>query len=98
MRAVDRTTKLFVASVKEAIPNARTQVQKSKNAAGRSNYVFIARDNHLYAIKVRISDHPIGMRRAMSGVEDLYIFAGASPASWAVWLGNLCRAHGQQVP
>lgn len=97
MRAVDRTTKLFLASVKEAMPTVQTRVQKSTNSAGRSNYVFIARDRHLYAVKVRISDHAIGMRRAMRGDEDLYIFAGAKPASWAVWLGKLC-AHGQDAP
>jgi hypothetical protein len=43
------------------------------------------------SFKVRISDHAIGMRRAMRGEEDLYIFAGSKPASWAVWLGELVR-------
>ena len=42
-------------------------------------------------IKVRISDHAIGMRRALSGSEDLYISAGAGPAAWVVWLGDLVR-------
>lgn len=91
MRAVDRTTQMFIASVKDAIPGIDVRVQKSKNAAGRSNYVFIPRGNHIYAIKVRISDHPIGMRRALSGQEDLYIVAGARPDSWAIWIGQLCR-------
>lgn len=98
MRAVDRTTKLFKASVESALPGIRLRIQKSKNAAGYSNYVFIPRDNHVYAIKVRISDHPIGMRRATSGQEDLYIFAGTRPESWAVWIGQLVkRINGQEV-
>lgn len=91
MRAVDKTTQLFMASVRDAVPAAKVFVQKSRNAAGHSNYVFIARGNHLMAIKVRISDHPVGMRRAMRGDEDLYIFAGAKPLSWAVWLGELVQ-------
>ncbi|TIX61231.1 MAG: hypothetical protein E5V25_24530 [Mesorhizobium sp.] len=89
MRAVDRTTQLFLASVKDALPALRTQVSKSSNFAGRSNYVFIFTSRCTY--KVRISDHAIGMRRAMRGEEDLYIFAGSKPASWAVWLGELVR-------
>lgn len=89
MRAVDRTTAQFVASVKDALPGLRMQVSKSRNAAGRSNYVFIYASRTSY--KVRISDHAIGMRRAMRGEEDLYIFAGSKPASWAVWLGELVR-------
>ena len=89
MRAVDRTTRLFLASVGEALPAVRTQVSKSTNAAGRSNYVFIFTAKRSF--KVRISDHAIGMRRAMRGEEDLYIFAGSKPASWAVWLGELVR-------
>ena len=100
MRAVDRTTKLFKASVEDALPGISLRVQKSKNAAGYSNYVFIPRGNHIYAIKVRISDHPISMRRATSGQEDLYIFAGAKPNSWAVWLSKLSKrvANGQSAP
>lgn len=89
MRAVDRTTQLFLASVNHALPALRTQVSKSRNAAGRSNYIFIFAGRSTY--KVRISDHAIGMRRAMRGEEDLYIFAGSKPASWAVWLGELVR-------
>lgn len=91
MRAVDRTTNLFMASVKDALPGIDLRVSKSKNSAGRSNYVFIPKGGHVYAIKVRISDHPIGMRRATSGQEDLYIFAGAGPDSWATWIGQLRR-------
>ncbi|MCZ8545063.1 hypothetical protein OOJ09_12790 [Mesorhizobium qingshengii] len=64
-------------------------MSKSHNAAGRSTYVFIFTSRRSF--KVRISDHAIGMRRAMRGEEDLYIFAGSKPASWAVWLGELVR-------
>jgi hypothetical protein len=87
LRAVDRTTRLFTASLQEALPDVRSQISRSINAAGRSNYVHIYTRPQSY--KVRISDHAIGMRRALSGQEDLYISAGASPASWAVWLGDL---------
>lgn len=87
MRAVDRTTKLFLASLDAALPGVHRQVSRSSTRAGRSNYVFIHVPLRCY--KIRISDHSIGMRRALSGAEDLYIFAGAKPASWAVWLGDL---------
>lgn len=86
MRAVDRTTQLFVASLREALPGVRSSVSRSRNRAGRSNYVYI--HTHRCTYKIRISDHAIGMRRALSGREDLYISAGAKPASWAVWLGD----------
>lgn len=87
MRAVDRTTKLFVASVREALPDVRVRVDRSVTRAGRSNYVYI--DNRT---KVRISDHPIGMTRARFGNEALYVPAGATPDRWAVWLGAFVRA------
>lgn len=87
MRAVDRTTQLFLASLDVALPGVYRQVSRSSTRAGRSNYVFIHAPQRCY--KIRISDHPIGMRRALSGAEDLYISAGAKPASWAVWLGDL---------
>ncbi len=87
MRAVDRTTKLFLASLDDALPGVQHQVSRSSTRAGRSNYVFILAPRRSY--KIRISDHPIGMRRALSGAEDLYISAGAKPASWSVWLGEL---------
>jgi hypothetical protein len=89
MRAVDRTTRQFIQSLQEALPGARHQISRSRNIAGRSNYVFIFVGHRSF--KIRISDHPIGMRRALSGVEDLYIVAGRPPASWAVWLGDLVR-------
>ncbi|TPN11705.1 hypothetical protein [Mesorhizobium sp. B2-1-2] len=87
MRAVDRTMQLLVASIREALPGMHIGISRSCNAAGRSNYVYIHAPGRTY--KIRISDHAIGMRRALSGREDLYIPAGAKPASWAVWLGNL---------
>lgn len=94
MRAVDRTTQLFVASLKEALPGTPITVQRSETRYGRSNYVYIALAGHLMAIKVRISDHPIGMRRFFSGEEDLHLSAGARPAAWSTWLGELCRRMG----
>lgn len=95
MRAIDKTTQLFVASVKDAFPDVNLQVARSKNAFGRSNYVYI----HLPAAtrKVRISDHAIGMRRALSGSESLFIGAGATPDRWAVWLGALRKSVGVSV-
>lgn len=88
MRAIDRTTQLFVASVKEALPDARLSVQKSWRKQGRSNYVFVYR-KQLRPLKVRISDHPVEMRRALYGEENLFIHHLAKPASWAVWVSQL---------
>jgi hypothetical protein len=31
------------------------------------------------------------MQRAKYGDEDLYIFAGARPDSWAIWLSQLAK-------
>jgi hypothetical protein len=93
MLAVDRTCRLFRQSVGEALPGLRTSVTRSRNAAGRSRYVFIHAPRRCY--KVRISDHPVGMRRALSGECDLFVAAGAAPASWAVWLSQLVRAIDQ---
>lgn len=90
MLAVHRTTELFVASLKDALPTVEVRVQRSKNRAGRSNYIYITRTRAM-PIKVRVSDHPIGMRRALRGDEQLYIPAGARPASWSVWIGDLVR-------
>lgn len=90
-RAVDETTALFVKSLTEAVPAVRVNVQRSYNSAGRSNYVHINDEGLCRYWKVRVSDHPVGMRRAMSGKEALYVFAGASPSSWAVWLGDFVR-------
>lgn len=93
MRAIDKTTKLFVASVREALPGLHVSVQKSFTRNGRSNYVYIY-FAHPRPLKVRISDHPVGMRRALSGDEDLFLHHLAMPASWAVWVSKLPR-HGQ---
>jgi hypothetical protein len=95
LRAVDRTTRQFLASLQEALPGIRTSTSRSRNAAGRSTYVFIYGRQRSW--KVRISDHPIGMRRALRGEEDLYIFAGTRPSSWAVWLGELVRTFERQA-
>jgi hypothetical protein len=89
MRAIDKTTQLFVASVKEAVPLARVNVQRSVAKQGRSSYVYIELDGTPRPLKVRISDHPIGMRRALSGDEALYVHHLAKPSSWAVWVSKL---------
>jgi hypothetical protein len=91
MRAVDRTTRSFVASIKAALPDVHVVVDRSVNRkGGRSNYVFI----HLpkaRTLKIRISDHPVGMRRALHGAEDLFISAGAGIDRWSVWLSGIVR-------
>lgn len=89
MRAVDRTCGVFVESVREALPQARLSVVRSSNAAGHSRYVYINTGH--FSTKVRISDHPVGMRRAMSGECSLWLTASAKPASWAVWLSRMVR-------
>lgn len=94
MRAIDRTTDLFVASVRAALPGARIQVQRSHNQFGRSHYVFIDTGPGRMPTKVRISDHAVGMPRAMSGRESLYLSAGDRPDRWAVWLSEFCRRCG----
>lgn len=101
MRAIDRTTKLFVTSVKEAVPNARVRVQRSVAKQGRSNYVYIETADVCRPVKVRISDHAVGMRRALYGGEDLFLHHLTKPATWAVWVSQLPRraglTHGQSV-
>lgn len=89
MRAIDKTTKLFVSSLKEALPNAGVQVQRSIAKHGRSNYVYIVLGGAHRSLKVRISDHPVGMRRALYGEEDLFVHHLAKPSSWAVWVSQL---------
>ncbi|MGG7535343.1 hypothetical protein [Rhizobium sp. 12,4] len=91
MRAIERTTRQFVASLEEAMPGLQIAVERSRNDWGRSHYVHIRDDAQQRYWKVRISDHAVGMRRALSGREDAYISAGARPASWAVWIGELKR-------
>lgn len=99
MRAIDRTTKLFVEAVRLATPCASVSIDRSVTKFGRSTYVHIrSTDGNLYR-KVRISDHPVGMRRATSGQEDLYLHARAKPHNWSVWLGELRRAMiGDTIP
>lgn len=93
MPSLDRTTDLFVVSVRAALPDARIQVQRSRNQFGRSHYVFIDAGGKGWPAKVRISDHALGMRRATSGSESLYLSAGARPDQWAVWLGDFVRRN-----
>lgn len=97
MRAIDRTTALFVASVEHAIPTAKVSVQRSFAKHGRSNYVYISLQGRGMPLKVRISDHPVGMRRALYGGESLFIHHLAKPASWAVWVSNLPRPKAAAV-
>lgn len=94
MRAVDRTTKLFIESLQKTGAPLKISLDKSRTSHGRSNYVFIRHADRFW--KVRISDHPIGMNRALSGREDLYITAGSRPATWAVWIGELLKQFSQQ--
>lgn len=89
MRAIDRTTHLFVLSVREALPDAEIRVQRSVAKHGRSNYVYIDVRGRWHPLKVRISDHPIGMKRALYGGEDLFVHHLAKPPSWAVWVSQL---------
>lgn len=92
MRAIDRTTKQFVESVREALPDFMVTVARSTTSWGRSNYVRIRDAEQRACWSARISDHAVGMRRAMSGQHDIFISAGARPASWAVWLGELVKS------
>jgi hypothetical protein len=91
MRAIERTTRQFVESLKGNIPGLVVSVEKSVNDFGRSHYVHIRDADQRRYWKVRISDHAVGMRRAVSGREDLYIHAKAKPDSWMVWLSGFRR-------
>ena len=93
MRAIDRTCQLFVRSVAEALPETRINIVRSRNSHGQSRYVYIHLAGRIRPVKVRISDHPVGMRRAMSGDCQLFLSAGATPASWAVWLAELAKGE-----
>lgn len=93
MRAIDQTSQKFMAAVRRQLPAAAVWCSRSKTRAGRSHYVFIQLSRGARPLKVRISDHPVGMRRALSGECDLFLSAGAKPASWAVWLGALVRGY-----
>lgn len=90
MLAIERTTRQFVASVKEALPDARIQIDRSRTRHGRSNYVYIGLEpGYFNLLKVRISDHAIGMQRARYGNEDLHLDHRATPDRWAVWVSEL---------
>lgn len=91
MLAIERTTKRFVASLTRELPTFQINVERSRNDYGRSNYVHIYSADRKRYWKVRISDHKVGMRRAQSGQEDLYLWAGAIPQDWSVWLGDFIR-------
>lgn len=91
MMAIERTTKQFVASVSANLPDLQISVSRSKTDWGRSNYVHLRLEQPDMYLKIRISDHPVGMRRAVSGEEALFLHARAKPQSWAVWLSRLCR-------
>lgn len=95
MLAIERTTRQFVESVKHALPDAAVQVQRSRARHGRSNYVYISSSDPCRPYKVRISDHPVGMRRALYGDEDLFVHHMAKPASWAVWVSQLAGREKQ---
>lgn len=94
MRAIERTTRQFVAAVQDAAPGLQIQISRSCTDYGRSNYVYLCDHGRRFYRKVRISDHSVGMRRAMSGREDLYIHAKTKSSSWSVWLGELRRQFG----
>lgn len=98
MRAIERTTRQFVAAVREVLPQLRVNVQRSVAPWGRSNYVYIYCDHSGRSWKIRISDHAVGMSRALGGRELAYISAGAKPDSWAVWLGQFRRVVGNPSP
>ena len=91
MLAVDRTTKQFVAALKENFPQVDVSVQKSRNNYGRSNYVYIISKQVQKMWKVRISDHPIGPWRFKHGNESFFINAGAKPQAWSIWMGEFAK-------
>ena len=91
MRAIERTTALFLACLGEAVPDLRVSVERSSTRYGRSNYVHIRDAEQRRYWKVRISDHAVDMRRAQSGREDFYIQSKDKPGRWAVWLGDFRR-------
>lgn len=96
MLAVERTTRLFVRSLEQTGVAFKISIEKSRTVYGQSNYVFIRHANSPRFWKVRISDHPVSMGRALSGREHLHVPAGAKPSSWAVWIGDLVREHSRQ--
>ena len=93
-KAVKHTAYLFVKSVEHALPSAKVSVVTSDRPWGYSRYIYLRLPNLMRPIKVRVSDHEIGMRRAISGECDLYIRGGAKPDSWSVWIGDMVRMYG----
>ena len=91
MRSVDKTAERFIESVKQALPGVSVTCDRYKSEWGYSKYIFIQTKPH--RTKVRISDHPIGMRRAREDDCQLYMMGGAKPDSWAVWLSDLARKY-----
>lgn len=89
MMTIDRTCKVFAASVRQALPGVRLSISISENKHGQSRYIFI----HLnrVSLKVRISDHPIDMNRMRSGECDLHLAHNAKPRMWSVWLSKVAR-------
>lgn len=98
MRAIDRTTFLFVCAVRDALPDSHIYVQRSNRPHGCSRYVFITLKPRTMPLKVRISDHAVGMRRATSGSECLYLNHLAKPDAWAIWLSRLAKRKGATAP
>lgn len=78
-----------MSSVKVAVPDAHVRVQRSVAKHGRSTYIYIDVEGRWRPLKIRISDHPVGMQRAFHGGEDLFVHHLAKPASWAVWVSKL---------
>jgi hypothetical protein len=88
-KAVKHTAYLFCKSVEHALPAARLNVVSNNGKGGYSRYIYIHLPQQQRPLKVRVSDHTVGLRRALSGECDLFLFSGARPASWAVWLGEI---------
>lgn len=89
---VNRTTYQLERSINDVVEEASINIVKSRTSYGASNYLYFTIGR--VRMKVRISDHPIGMRRATSGDCDLYVTAGAKPSSWACWLSQVITEHG----
>lgn len=94
MKAIERTTKRFIASLKIELPDFGVHVERSRKPWGQSNYIYIRHPKGLREWKVRVSDHPIGMKRAKYGNEDLLLWAGAIPDNWCVWLSEFVKENG----
>lgn len=88
---VVRTTELFVQSVMAATDELDITISKSRTRHGASNYVTLTGRNGRFSVSVRISDHPIGMRRARRHEHALLIMENSAPSSWAVWLSQMLK-------